>query len=177
MRVESGVADTLIAMLLEILTHDNATELVEFAAEVFPQRFHLTQNQVAHLMEADLTVGVRENGVLSGILIAWQDDTQVEGWDEQVVYVEHLAGPILPLLDELENFAAEAGLPIEATINHSLHAELLLELEANARWGGYTLTHRYDFEEDGESWTWLRFESGVTLSHSDLWVGGSFLAA
>ncbi|MEW6284201.1 MAG: hypothetical protein AB1758_36645 [Candidatus Eremiobacterota bacterium] len=157
------------------LTPQHAAEVESLARRLYPEGYHLSEEDIAENLEGveeegcNFCIGVQDDDRLVGYVMAWLDNTLVEGRVEDVVLVDDLA--LLPsarphlytLLRGLLRGMEEAGcggLPIEGTVRKSLeetftaHAGVFETL-------GYQLvgSHEYTDESLGEVLVWIRFET------------------
>ena len=158
------------------LTPQNANELESLAARIHPDAFGMTEEYISENLEGldeegcNFCLGIQEDDKkLVGYLMAWMDNTLVEGRIEDVVLVDDLAvlpsarGHLATLLRALLKAMDEAGctgMPIEGTVRKELehnftgHPEMVEQL-------GYQLvgSHEYTDESLSEVLVWIRFEA------------------
>lgn len=153
----------------------HAAEIEKLARRIHPESFQLSEDDLAENLEGveeegcNFCLGVQDDQKkLLGYLMAWLDNTLVEGRIEDVVLVDDLAllpsarghlGSLLKALLRAMDEAGCPGAPIEGTVrkeletNFTSHPELIEGL-------GYQLvgSHEYVDESLGERLVWIRFE-------------------
>ncbi|MCE7871613.1 hypothetical protein DYH09_14715 [bacterium CPR1] len=158
------------------LSPAHAAEIESLARRLYPESYHLSEEEIAENLEGveeegcNFCLGIQDDDKrLVGYLLAWLDNTLIEGRIEDVVLVDDLA--LLPaarphlvsLLRSLLRAMDEAGCsgsPIEGTVRKSLeqnftaHPEVVESL-------GYQLvgSHEYTDESLEEVLVWIRFEA------------------
>lgn len=158
------------------LTAAYAHEIESLASKVHPESLQMTEEYIAENLEGveeegcNFCLGVQDDKKrLVGYLMAWLDNTLVEGRIEDVVLVDDLAllpsarghlGSLLKALLRAMDEAGCSGFPIEGTVrkeleqNFTAHPELIEGL-------GYQLvsSHEYTDESLEEVLVWIRFEA------------------
>lgn len=158
------------------LTSAYAPEIEALARKIHPESLQLSQEDIAENLEGveeegcNFCLGVQDDHKrLIGYLMAWMENTLVEGRIEDVVLVDDLAllpsarahlGSLLKALLRAMDESGSSGSPIEGTVrkdleqNFTAHPELIESL-------GYQLvsSHEYTDESLGEVLVWIRFEA------------------
>lgn len=159
------------------LTHEDAEEVAELVAEFYPEALRPDLEQTREGLDGEFCLGVHRNGALDGVLLAWLDNTLVEGRREQVVFVEDLIGESADIEVLFERVLAEVeqGTAIEGIICNEAQPELLQNGSALSSLGyGLSGSHTYRCESSGEMMTWVRFEPARQDPPEDLWDGTTF---
>ena len=156
------------------LGQDDAEAIEQLAEVHYPPEFHLDMEDVAkNLRQADevgfnFSFGLETKGALMGYLLAWLDNSRLEGRREDVVLIDdlvvvpearvHLKKLLSALAEELNSkelgdLAVEAAIRAQDAGFLQLHTRFLESL-------GYELVAEvpYDDEDLGEGLTWVRFE-------------------
>ncbi|MBI3929254.1 MAG: hypothetical protein HY319_27155 [Armatimonadetes bacterium] len=157
------------------LTAVHAREIQALADRFYPTSFRMTAEDIAENLEGlqeedcNFCFGVEEDGRLVGYLMAWLDNSLVEGRAEDVVLVDDIClerghrSYLYPLLKAMARALDEAGyrgIPIEGTARKQAeqtfisHPEVIESL-------GYRMAanHEYTDESLRETLVWVRFES------------------
>ncbi len=156
------------------LNIEHASEIQELADRYYPAAYHLSVEDIAEnfdgLQDEDYNFcfGLVMDGRLEGYIMAWLDNSLVEGRAEDVVLVDDIClSPrarryLFYLLQSLAKAIEEAGLngiPIEGTLRPEGESTFLGD-RVSFEELGYCLVgkHKYKDEALGEELTWVRFE-------------------
>jgi len=159
-------------MRIVALTADRAPEIAELAGCQWPYRLPC-QDLMENLQGLDedgcnFCFGLEHEGKLTGYILAWVDNSLMEGRAEDVVLVEDvLLQPgsrryLFHLLRRALNAMRSAGyrgLPVEGTLRQGAQETFTRHPEAMEMLG-YRMaeTKSYHDEATGEDLTWVRFE-------------------
>jgi hypothetical protein len=175
-------------MHFQALEPADAEQIAELACELYADELFVHPDDIAaSLLSAqaegsNFSLGVLNNGILLGYLLAWLEESRVEGNREEVVLVEdvalseearpQLAGLFKAFVELLEE-AECAHLPIEAALVAGTRPLFMAQKPVFARLG-YDLVASHDYweEELEQTLTWVRFERQST--EPDLQVQDQF---
>lgn len=167
---------TLYLQALEAVDAEAIAELAgrEHGPELQPSVDELVQAfEAAQEEQGNFSLGLLDGTRLHGYLLAWLEESRLEGPPHSVVLVEDLLVDSLAraqlsmLLRVLVQNLDEAGLghlPIESAVVRSRQATFE-QLEDFIAQLGYELvgSHQYHDAELGEEVTWVRFERPATV--------------
>lgn len=180
--------------MLQSLEPQDAESIAALAATLYPEELQLEVHEIAEALEAaeeeggNFSVGLVENGHLKGYMLAWLEESRLEGLQESVLLIDDLAlpeGSTADLQKLLRNLVSQleesqlAHLAIEGTAPSSF-AETLRSLERFIHKLGYELVASEDYFEDelGMELTWVRYERPAEVEASvagESWDGSEFV--
>lgn len=183
-------------MILQPLEPHDAEQIAELAADFYPEELLCEASEIAHSLTlavregGNFSVGLVQRGQLIAYMLAWLEESRVEGMRESVVLIDDLAlatGQIEDLRLLLSHLAQQlqgAGLThlaIEGSLLPDTR-ELFLDQERFFASLGYELVASQDYweEEVGAELTWVRYERPVeaeveaTVSADEVWDGAEF---
>lgn len=159
-------------MKIVLLKPDDAENVETLASHHYPPNYPMPLEDILENLEkADrnsFCFGVEDNGVLLGYLMAWIDNTLVEGRKEKVLLVDdivlshrarsHLFRLLQSMIYEMQK-RGFGTLPIEGSARPSSGHTFMGHPEALERLG-YELTSLSEYyeEEFEETLTWVRYE-------------------
>lgn len=161
-------------MYLQSLESMDAELIAELASRLHPPELHLEPEEIAEALDAaaeeqsNFSMGFVDGSRLHGYMLAWLEESRVEGNRESVLLIEDLAvddtvrSQVSKLFRILVQNLEESGLhdiAIEAVVLASLqqtyanHTRLFSSL-------GYELaaTSTYEDEDLGQEMVWVRYE-------------------
>lgn len=159
-------------MDIVLLEPDDAEYVETLAGYHYPPNYPMSFEDILdNLQKADeksFCYGVEDEGKLTGYMMAWVENTLIEGKRERVLLVDDLVlsikarGVLFRLLQTMISQMEERGfkgLPIEGSARPSSTHTFLGHSDAFERLG-YELTMKSEYyeEEFEESLTWVRFE-------------------
>ena len=178
------------------LTSEHAHAIEELAREHYPESYRMTAEDVAENLaglgqeDCNFCFGAFREGKLLGYIMAWLDNSLVEGRAEDVALVDdvvlsnaakpHLYLLLRAMIAEIDG-SGHPGLPIEGTVRPNARDTFLEHPDVIERLG-YQLvgTHEYSDPTFGEELVWVRFEvpqeSWEDSEPEDTYGGGSQLA-
>lgn len=173
-------------MDIVLLKEDDAEDVERLASHHYPSNYPMPLEDIReNLGKADRNsfyFGVEEKGELVGYLMAWLDNTMVEGRQEKVLLVDDIVlsnrarSHLFRLLQSMITDMQKRGfgkLPIEGSTRPSSGHTFMGHPEALERLG-YELTSLSEYyeEEFEETLTWVRFEpiaeNAATIDVDDL---------
>ena len=159
-------------MEIVLLDPDDAEYVEDIANHHYPANYPMSYDDILENLERSdqesFCYGVEDKGKLVGYLMAWVDNSQVEGSKEKVILIDDVVlsakarhqifGLIETMIETMESRGL-GKLPIEGSARPTTSSTFLDHSEAMERIG-YALTSKAEFFEDQfqESLTWLRFE-------------------
>lgn len=161
-------------MKVRSLTPDDAHQVERLAGRHYPTSYRLSVEDVAENLQGvddedcNFCFGAFEERALVGYLMAWVDNSLIEGRAEDVVLVDDVVlnpearGVLYRLLRAMVGAMEEAGcggMPIEGTLRANAEETFVSHPEVIERLG-YSLvaSHKYRDETLGESLLWVRYE-------------------
>lgn len=183
-------------MNLQALEPQDAEQIAELAADFYPEEMLYEATEIAAALASavreggNFSVGLLERGNLVAYMLAWLEESRVEGLRESVVLIDDLAlatGEIEDLrlmLSHLVRQLEGAGLThlaIEGSLLPDTR-ELFLNQARFFASLGYELVASHDYweEELGAELTWVRYERPLEAeveaeaSASEVWDGAEF---
>lgn len=154
------------------LEPDDAELVEDLANHHYPVNYSISYDDIVENLrkndENSFCFGVEEDGKLLGYLMAWVDNTMIEGRREKVVLVDDIVlgnrarHQLFRLLQAMIKAMRDRGfgnLPIEGSARPTSSHTFMGHPEALERLG-YELTSKADYYEDefDETLTWVRFE-------------------
>ena len=162
-------------MEIVVLEPDDAELIEDLANHHYPVNYPMSIEDITENLEKNdknsFCFGVESGGKLLGYLMAWVDNTMVEGKRERVVLVDdivlanrarhQLFRLLQTMIDEMEK-RGFGKLPIEGSARPTSSHTFMGHPEALERLG-YELVSKAEYYEDEfeEELTWVRFETIV----------------
>lgn len=183
-------------MNLQPLEPQDAEQIAELAADFYPEEMLYEAAEIAEALTSavreggNFSVGLRERGQLMAYMLAWLEESRVEGVRESVVLIDDLAlatgevEDLRLLLSHLVQQLQSAGLThlaIEGSLLPDTR-ELFLNQARFFASLGYEMVASQDYweEEFGAELTWVRYERPVAAEAeaeafaSEVWDGAEF---
>lgn len=180
-------------MILQALEPRDAEQIADLAADYYPEEMLFDAAEVAHALScavregSNYSVGLLEQGKLVAYMLAWQEESRIEGRRESVVLIDDLAlatGEI----EDLRLLFAHLVQQLEGrglthlAIEGSLLADTRELFRKQGRFFaslGYEMVASQDYWEDGlgAELTWVRYERPLeaeALAVSEAWDGSEF---
>ncbi|MBN9413906.1 MAG: hypothetical protein J0I12_00650 [Candidatus Eremiobacteraeota bacterium] len=183
-------------MILQPLEPQDAEQIAELAADFYPEEMLYEAGDIASALATavreggNFSVGLVERGNLLAYMLAWLEESRVEGLRESVVLIDDLAlatGEAEDLRLLLSHLVQRLE---QADLTHLAIEGSLLPDTREMFWGlarfigslGYELVASQDYweEEVGAELTWVRYERPaeaeveVQVSVAEVWDGAEF---
>jgi len=180
-------------MTLQALEPQDAELIVALAADYYPEEMQLDVDDIAQSLATaeeeggNFSSGLLENGHLRGYLLAWLEESRVQGLRESVILIDDVAittgsiGDLQRLFRNLITQIEDSGLS-HLAIEGSLLPDTRDTFMGQRRFFsglGYELVASQDYweEELGVEMTWVRYERPVEVEASvtaECWDGSEF---
>ncbi len=181
-------------MNLQLLEPHDAEQIAELAADFYPEEMLYDAAEIAAALTSatreggNFSVGLLARGNLKAYMLAWLEESRVEGLRESVVLIDDLAlatGEIEDLRLMLSHLVRQlqgaglAHLAIEGSLLPDTREFFLDQTDFFASLG-YEMVASQDYWEDdfGAELTWVRYERPLEveaeLSASEVWDGVEF---
>jgi len=180
-------------MILQALEPHHAEQIADLAADYYPQELLVEAEEIAHALTcavregSNYSVGLLEKGKLLAYMLAWQEESRIEGRRESVVLIDDLALATGEIEDLRLLFAHLVKQLQSSGLTHlAIEGSLLAETrELFLKQGrffaslGYEMVASQDYwEEDlGAELTWVRYERPLEAeaqAASEAWDGSEF---
>jgi hypothetical protein len=183
-------------MILQALEPQDAEQIAELAADYYPEEMQFEADEIADALAsavqegANFSVGLMQRGQLKAYMLAWLEESRVEGNRESVVLIDDLAlatgqvADLRLLISHLVRQLQDAGLS-HLAIEGSLMPDTSSIFMGQERYFaslGYELVASQEYWEDefGTELIWVRYqrpvEAEAQASQSEGWVGSAFAA-
>ena len=181
-------------MILQALEPQDAEQIAELAADYYPEEMQFEADEIADALSSavqeggNFSVGLMERGKMMAYMLAWLEESRVEGNRESVVLIDDLAlatgqvSDLRLLISHLVRQLQDAGLS-HLAIEGSLlpdTSSVFLGQERYFASLGYEMVASQEYWEDelGAELIWVRYERPVEaeaeVSDSEGWVGSAF---
>lgn len=180
-------------MILQALEPQDAESIAALARHYYPEEMALDPGEIADSLTAaeeeggNFSLGLVDHGQLRGYMLAWLEESRVEGVRESVVLIDDLTvgtgsvADLQKLLRSLVGNLEDSGLShlaIEGTLLPETRDTFLGQQRFFASLG-YELVASQEYFEDeiGVELTWVRYERPVEVEASaaaESWDGSEF---
>lgn len=180
-------------MILQALEPQDAEEIAALARHHYPEEMALEASEIADSLSAaeeeggNFSLGLLDHGQLRAYMLAWLEESRVEGLRESVVLIDDLTVATGALSDLQKLFRSLVGnledsglshLAIEGTVLPETRDTLLGQQRFFSSLGYELVASRDYFEEEiGVELTWVRYERPVEVeasAASEGWDGSEF---
>jgi hypothetical protein len=180
-------------MILHPLEAQDAESIAALAADFYPEEMHLEAEEIAQSLRAadeeggNFSAGLLHQGHLCGYMLAWLEESRLEGVRESVILIDDVAVATGSLADLQRLFRNLISQIEESGLSHLAIEGSLLPDTRDTFLGqrrffsslGYELVASQDYWEDdlGVELTWVRYERPVEVeaaASSECWDGSEF---